>query len=242
MNLFVYYSPDPSEFPLQTDTLIPTPHAATTHAPEPANQPPINWICTLLRRSNRLRLNSILLLFVSYLSFFLFFFFFDHCIYLFIFLLLWWFYVNSQFHKSPLLPEYHWCAGVVFLSATPPWHFSFSFEIITILLTFHCPNAALTGLISGAMEASTYALKSNSGFSLQNRLLPSNGGFRKQSLAFADCYRRMSNRNNCLGLSISSTSMGRKDGSIRGLFGSSAKARSVRAQASGSYVLGLNFQ
>ncbi|KAI3451776.1 hypothetical protein Pfo_008441 [Paulownia fortunei] len=83
------------------------------------------------------------------------------------------------------------------------------------------------------MEACIYAVKPKPGFGLQSRrLLPSTGDSRKQSLAIPGYHLRMTKRDNCLGLSLSSTSMGRTGGSIRSLFGSSAKARSVRAQAS----------
>ncbi|KAK6125219.1 hypothetical protein DH2020_041044 [Rehmannia glutinosa] len=81
------------------------------------------------------------------------------------------------------------------------------------------------------MEACIYAVKPKPGFGLQSRrLLPSTGDLRKQGFAIAGCHLRMTKRNNCLGLSLGLTSMGRVGGSIRSLSGSSAKARSIRAQ------------
>ncbi|GFP97424.1 plastidic glucose transporter 4 [Phtheirospermum japonicum] len=83
------------------------------------------------------------------------------------------------------------------------------------------------------MEACIYAVKPKPGFGLQSRrLLQSTGDLRKQGLAFAGCHLRMTKRNNCLGLSFGLTSMGRVGGSIRSISGSSAKARSIRAQTS----------
>ncbi|KAL0343356.1 UNVERIFIED_CONTAM: Plastidic glucose transporter 4 [Sesamum angustifolium] len=82
------------------------------------------------------------------------------------------------------------------------------------------------------MEASVYAVKSKSGFGLQTRrLLPSIADLRKPSFAFGTSGVGMTKRNNCWGLSVVSSSMGTR-GSVRGLFGLSAKARSVRVQAS----------
>ncbi|KAL0378062.1 UNVERIFIED_CONTAM: Plastidic glucose transporter 4 [Sesamum radiatum] len=82
------------------------------------------------------------------------------------------------------------------------------------------------------MEASVYAVKSKSGFGLQSRrLLPSTAGLGKPSFAFGASGVGMTKRNNCWGLSFVSSSM-RTRGSVRGLFGLSAKARSVRVQAS----------
>ncbi|KAL0450016.1 UNVERIFIED_CONTAM: Plastidic glucose transporter 4 [Sesamum latifolium] len=82
------------------------------------------------------------------------------------------------------------------------------------------------------MEASVYAVKSKSGFGLQSRrLLPSTADLRKPSFAFGASGVGMTKRNNCCGLSVVSSSM-RTRGSVRGLFGLSAKARSVRVQAS----------
>ncbi|KAL7141683.1 hypothetical protein ABFS83_08G070400 [Erythranthe nasuta] len=88
------------------------------------------------------------------------------------------------------------------------------------------------------MEASsTCAFKPISGFGLRSRsLLPSKFDLRNQTPAFAGCYLRMKKRNNCLGISFGSNSMGKMEGSVRGLFGSSVKARSVRAQSSGGDV------
>ncbi|PIN16507.1 putative transporter (major facilitator superfamily) [Handroanthus impetiginosus] len=81
------------------------------------------------------------------------------------------------------------------------------------------------------MEASLCGLKPKSSFALQShRLLASTGDLRKRRLAFAGCGLAMGKRNNCFGISLPA-SMGTR-GSIRSLFGSSVKARSVRAQAS----------
>ncbi|PIN24110.1 putative transporter (major facilitator superfamily) [Handroanthus impetiginosus] len=81
------------------------------------------------------------------------------------------------------------------------------------------------------MEASLCVLKPKSGFGLQShRLLASTTDLRKRGLPFAGCGLAMGKRNDCFGISLS-VSMGTR-GSIRSLFGSSVKARSVRAQAS----------
>lgn len=90
------------------------------------------------------------------------------------------------------------------------------------------------------MEASVYAVNSKSCFGLHScRNLPSVGDLRKQSLAFRlGCDPlRSTKRINCSRLSFGSTSMGRAGGSSQSLFGSSVKARLVRAQASGSCFL-----
>ncbi|KAL2241399.1 plastidic glucose transporter 4 isoform X2 [Sesamum indicum] len=82
------------------------------------------------------------------------------------------------------------------------------------------------------MEASVHAVKSKSGFGLQSRrLLPSTTDLRRPSFAFGASGVGMTKRNNCWGLNVVSSSMGTR-GSVRGLFGLSAKARSVRVQAS----------
>ncbi|KAL0287866.1 UNVERIFIED_CONTAM: Plastidic glucose transporter 4 [Sesamum angustifolium] len=86
------------------------------------------------------------------------------------------------------------------------------------------------------MQASAFAVEAKSGSTstLQNsRILQGDSG--KKSLAFASSDLRMKKRKNCFGLGLSSASMGVR-GSIRSVFGSSAKARSVRAQASGGDV------
>ncbi|KAL2247013.1 plastidic glucose transporter 4 [Sesamum indicum] len=86
------------------------------------------------------------------------------------------------------------------------------------------------------MQASAFAVEAKSGSTLQNsRILPSTGDSGKKSLAFASSDLRMTKRKNCVGLGLSSASMGVR-GSIHSVFGSSAKARSVRAPASGGDV------
>ncbi|KAH6755966.1 plastidic GLC translocator [Perilla frutescens var. hirtella] len=84
------------------------------------------------------------------------------------------------------------------------------------------------------MEASVYAVNSKSCFGLHSRrTFPSAVDSRKRSLAFGvRCDLHTTKRNNCFRLSSGSTSMRRAGGSIQSLFGSSAKARLVRAQAS----------
>ncbi|KAK4410182.1 Plastidic glucose transporter 4 [Sesamum angolense] len=85
------------------------------------------------------------------------------------------------------------------------------------------------------MQASAFAVEAKSGSTstLQNsRILQGTGDSGKKSLAFASSDLRMTKRKNCFGLGLSSASMGVR-GSIHSVFGSSAKARSVRAQASG---------
>ncbi|KAL0395940.1 UNVERIFIED_CONTAM: Plastidic glucose transporter 4 [Sesamum calycinum] len=88
------------------------------------------------------------------------------------------------------------------------------------------------------MQASAFAVEAKSGSTstLQNsRILQGTGDSGKKSLAFASSDLRMTKRKNCFGLGLSSASMGVR-GSIHSVFGSSAKARSVRAQASGGDV------
>lgn len=84
------------------------------------------------------------------------------------------------------------------------------------------------------MEASVYAVNSKSCFGLHSRrIVPSAVDSRNQILAFGlKCDLRSSKRNYSLRVSSGSTSMRRAGGSIQSLFGSSAKARLVRAQAS----------
>ncbi|KAL6520110.1 hypothetical protein OROHE_017253 [Orobanche hederae] len=82
------------------------------------------------------------------------------------------------------------------------------------------------------MEAYVSAVNAKPGFVLRScRLLQSTGDLRKRGLAFAGCHLPMAKRNNCLGLSFGLTSMERVGG-IRSFPGSSAKARSIRAQSS----------
>lgn len=85
------------------------------------------------------------------------------------------------------------------------------------------------------MQASTFSAKS--GFASQNpRLFQTASGFRKSRVAVARSDLSMSKRNNCFGLGLFSDSM-RARGSIQTLLGSSPRGRSVRAQASGLYIL-----
>ncbi|KAL0462014.1 UNVERIFIED_CONTAM: Plastidic glucose transporter 4 [Sesamum latifolium] len=86
------------------------------------------------------------------------------------------------------------------------------------------------------MQASAFAVEAKSGSTLQNsRILPGIGDSGKRSLLFASSDLRMTKRKDCFGLGLSSASMGVR-GSIHSVFGSSAKARSVRAQASGGDI------
>ncbi|KAG6382348.1 hypothetical protein SASPL_157986 [Salvia splendens] len=83
------------------------------------------------------------------------------------------------------------------------------------------------------MEASVCTVNTKSCFSLHSR------GILTRSTIGVGCSLRATKRNDALRLSCGgSTSMGRTGGSIQSLFGSSAKARLVRAQASGSVVNG----
>ncbi|KAL6498144.1 hypothetical protein OROGR_028541 [Orobanche gracilis] len=83
------------------------------------------------------------------------------------------------------------------------------------------------------MEACVSAVKPKASFVLRScSFLQSTGELRNRGLAFAGCHLPMAKRNNCLGLSFGLTSMERVGGT-RSLSGSSAKARSVRAQSSG---------
>ncbi|XP_047955558.1 plastidic glucose transporter 4-like [Salvia hispanica] len=77
------------------------------------------------------------------------------------------------------------------------------------------------------MEASVYTVNTKSCFSLHSR------GILTRSTIGVGCSVRATKRNNALRISCGgSTSMGRAGGSVQSLFGSSAKARLVRAQAS----------
>lgn len=87
------------------------------------------------------------------------------------------------------------------------------------------------------MQASSFAVKGNLGFDLQNhnhRVLPGFGDLRKRSSLL-----HMTQRGSCFGLRLNSVSMGVELGRVRtnveSVFRSSAKARSVKAQAAGLF-------
>uniref|UniRef100_A0A5B7CCR4 Putative hexose transporter n=1 Tax=Davidia involucrata TaxID=16924 RepID=A0A5B7CCR4_DAVIN len=86
------------------------------------------------------------------------------------------------------------------------------------------------------MQASTFAVKGTVGLNIQNRrVLPGFGEFRKVSLALNNLC--MTERSTCFGLRLSQAAMGAEHGrprtGVESLFRSSAKARSVKVQASG---------
>ncbi|KAL2551855.1 Plastidic glucose transporter 4 [Forsythia ovata] len=81
------------------------------------------------------------------------------------------------------------------------------------------------------MQVSTHAVKGNLCLGLQNRrLLPSARELRGNNLGFSVSDLRMTKRSSCFGFSLDSVAMGAR-GSVTSVFGSSAKARSVKAQA-----------
>ena len=92
------------------------------------------------------------------------------------------------------------------------------------------------------MQASTFAVKGGIGFGVQKRTRISNGfgEFKKPSLGL-----RMTDRSACCGLRTSSTAMETELTSARvgayGIFRSSAKPRSVKAQATGLFMKYLDW-
>lgn len=89
------------------------------------------------------------------------------------------------------------------------------------------------------MQASTFTVKGNIGFGLQNRrILQGVGDLRSRILARKSL--RMTERNSCFGVSVDSASMGIELGrarrTVQSVFGSSAKARSHRVRASGEDI------
>lgn len=89
------------------------------------------------------------------------------------------------------------------------------------------------------MQASTFTVKGNIGFGLQNRrILQGVGDLRSRILARKSL--RMTERNSCFGVSVDSASMGIELGrarrTVQSVFGSSAKARSYRVRASGEDI------
>ncbi|XP_055804047.1 plastidic glucose transporter 4 [Solanum dulcamara] len=89
------------------------------------------------------------------------------------------------------------------------------------------------------MQASTFTVKGNTGFGLQNRrILQGVGDLRSRNLSSKSL--RMTERNSCFGVSMDSASMGIELGrarrTVQSVFGSSAKARSHRVRASGEDI------
>ncbi|CAN4083193.1 unnamed protein product [Withania somnifera] len=89
------------------------------------------------------------------------------------------------------------------------------------------------------MQASTFTVKGNIGFGLQNRrILQGVSDFRSRNLARKSL--RMTARNSCFGVTVDSASMGIELGrarrTVQSVFGSSAKARSDRVRASGEDI------
>lgn len=81
------------------------------------------------------------------------------------------------------------------------------------------------------MQVSTHAVKGNLCLGLQNRrLLPSSRELKENNSGFALSELRMTKRSSCFGIGLDSIVMGAR-GNVRSVFGSSAKARPVRAQA-----------
>ncbi|CAA2938398.1 plastidic glucose transporter 4 [Olea europaea subsp. europaea] len=82
------------------------------------------------------------------------------------------------------------------------------------------------------MQVSTHAVKGNLCLGLQNcRLLPSSRELRENNLGFPVSELRMTKRSSCFGIGLDSNAMGARGNWPRSVYGSSAKARSVRAQA-----------
>ncbi|XP_022862624.1 plastidic glucose transporter 4 isoform X1 [Olea europaea var. sylvestris] len=82
------------------------------------------------------------------------------------------------------------------------------------------------------MQVSTHAVKGNLCLGLQNlRPLPSSRELRENNLGFAVSELRMTKRSSCFGIGLDSIAMGARGNWPRSVYGSLAKARSVRAQA-----------
>lgn len=89
------------------------------------------------------------------------------------------------------------------------------------------------------MQASTFRVKGNTGFGLQNRrILKGVGDLRGRTLALNSL--RMTGRSSCFGVSVDSASMGIELGrarrTVQSVFGSSAKTRSHIIRASGEDI------
>lgn len=89
------------------------------------------------------------------------------------------------------------------------------------------------------MQTSTFTVKGNTGFGLQNRrILQGVSDLRGRNLAGKSL--RMTERNSCFGVSMDSASMGIELGrarrTVQSVFGSSAKARSHRVRAAGEDI------
>lgn len=89
------------------------------------------------------------------------------------------------------------------------------------------------------MQTSTFTVKGNTGFGLQNRrILQGVSDLRSRNLAGKSL--RMTERNSCFGVSMDSASMGIELGrarrTVQSVFGSSAKARSHRVRAAGEDI------
>lgn len=89
------------------------------------------------------------------------------------------------------------------------------------------------------MQASTFTVKGNIGFGLQNRrIIQGVGDLRSRTLARKSL--RMTERSSCFGVGMDSASMGIELGrarrTVQSVFGSSAKARSHRVRASGEDI------
>ncbi|WMV16852.1 hypothetical protein MTR67_010237 [Solanum verrucosum] len=89
------------------------------------------------------------------------------------------------------------------------------------------------------MQTSTFTVKGNTGFGLQNRrILQGVSDLRSRNLAGKSL--RMTERNSCFGVSMDSASMGIELGrarrTVQTVFGSSAKSRSHRVRAAGEDI------
>ncbi|KAG5623624.1 hypothetical protein H5410_008842 [Solanum commersonii] len=89
------------------------------------------------------------------------------------------------------------------------------------------------------MQTSTFTVKGNTGFGLQNRrILQGVSDLRGRNLAGKSLW--MTERNSCFGVSMDSASMGIELGrarrTVQSVFGSSAKARSHRVRAAGEDI------
>ncbi|XP_009610797.1 plastidic glucose transporter 4 [Nicotiana tabacum] len=90
------------------------------------------------------------------------------------------------------------------------------------------------------MQASTFTVKGNIGFGLQNRRSLQGSGDLKRNTSLASRSLRMPERSSCFGVGMESASMGieltRARKTVQSVFGSSAKARSHRVRASGGDI------
>lgn len=98
----------------------------------------------------------------------------------------------------------------------------------------------IIGKIGKMQASSAFAVKGGLGFDIiQRRRLRGFGELRTRGLAPTDLC--MTEKRSCFGLSLNSISMGIELGQVRNGLGSSAKYRSIKAQASTGSIYSLKF-